>query len=226
MRKLLTIFAILATFTRAHCQGLRLVAGRVFAVANPGWTNLVGDYETKFGGILLIQTYKSETQTIPRAHAALESAGIFQSSAAISMSTEPSTRTYQIPNKIIAITNAQNYDLLAVGSKVTERAIRIGTVVENGETYELWDCGTAYIPPPPTPEQIKSSQAAAEIKSNAVFKAKQDAAKKVLKWNQDQAVAGDAYGQLRMGERYRDGNGVEKDLEKAREYFQKAAAQG
>jgi uncharacterized protein len=47
-----------------------------------------------------------------------------------------------------------------------------------------------------------------------------------LKYNQDLAAKGDAYGQLRMGERYRDGDGVEKDLFKAREFLTAAANQG
>jgi hypothetical protein len=55
---------------------------------------------------------------------------------------------------------------------------------------------------------------------------KQAAAARVLKMNQDAAAKGDAYGLLRMGERYRDGDGVEKDLAKAKEYFQKAADAG
>jgi TPR repeat protein len=44
--------------------------------------------------------------------------------------------------------------------------------------------------------------------------------------NQAQADKGDAYGLLRMGERYRDGDGVPKDLVKAKEYLFKAAAAG
>ena len=49
---------------------------------------------------------------------------------------------------------------------------------------------------------------------------------KVLRLNQDQAAKGDPYGLLRMGERYRDGNGVPKDLAKARDYLSRAAAAG
>ena len=49
---------------------------------------------------------------------------------------------------------------------------------------------------------------------------------KVLKFNQDAADKGDAYGLLRMGERYRDGEGVPKDLAKAKDYLTKAAAAG
>lgn len=40
------------------------------------------------------------------------------------------------------------------------------------------------------------------------------------------AAKGDAYGLFRMGERYRDGDGVNKDPSKAKEYFEKAAAAG
>jgi TPR repeat protein len=47
-----------------------------------------------------------------------------------------------------------------------------------------------------------------------------------LRWNQEQAAKGDAYGMLRMGERYRDGDGVPRDLTKAREYLTKASAAG
>lgn len=49
---------------------------------------------------------------------------------------------------------------------------------------------------------------------------------KVLKFNQDAADKGDPYGLLRMGERYRDGDGVPKDLVKAKDYLTKAAATG
>jgi hypothetical protein len=52
------------------------------------------------------------------------------------------------------------------------------------------------------------------------------AAIKALESNQALAEKGDAYGLFRMGERYRDGEGVPKDESKAREYFQKAAAKG
>jgi TPR repeat protein len=88
--------------------------------------------------------------------------------------------------------------------------------------------------PIPTPEQIVEKQKltaeriatanklAAE-QAAAVKKAEQD---KILKWNEEQAAKGDPYGLLRMGERYRDGDGVPEDLNKARDYFTRAAAAG
>jgi len=57
-------------------------------------------------------------------------------------------------------------------------------------------------------------------------KRKQAAADRALKFNQDLADKGEAYGQLRMGERYLKGDGVEKNEAKAKDYLSKAAAQG
>jgi hypothetical protein len=49
---------------------------------------------------------------------------------------------------------------------------------------------------------------------------------KILKSNQDDADRGDAYGLLRMGQRYRDGEGVPRDLVKARDYLTRAVQAG
>jgi TPR repeat protein len=79
---------------------------------------------------------------------------------------------------------------------------------------------------PLTPEQI-----AAQAKANADAKAKAGEQKRVaaaraLQANQEAAAKGVSFGLLRMGQRYRDGDGVEKDLSKAKEYLQKAADAG
>ncbi len=65
--------------------------------------------------------------------------------------------------------------------------------------------------------------AAAQQKIEAQKRAVQD---RVLKNNQALAYLGDPYGLRRMGERYRDGDGVPKDLAKARDYLMKAVAAG
>lgn len=70
-----------------------------------------------------------------------------------------------------------------------------------------------------TPDQI----AAEKTKKEA---ARQAALGRALKANEDAAAAGDAYGLLRMGERYRDGDGVQTNLDKARNYLNRAAAAG
>ena len=70
-----------------------------------------------------------------------------------------------------------------------------------------------------SPGELAEAKAKADAKKQAVTD-------RVLKSNQDLADNGDAYGLLRMGERYRDGEGVTKDLAKAREYLARAAAAG
>lgn len=64
------------------------------------------------------------------------------------------------------------------------------------------------------------------IAAEKAASAKKATQAKLLKSFQDMADKGDAYGLLRMGECYRDGDGVEKDLAKAKEYFTKAADAG
>jgi hypothetical protein len=51
-------------------------------------------------------------------------------------------------------------------------------------------------------------------------------AAKALAENEGLAAQGDAYGELRMGECYLTGDGVAKDIFKARDYLQRAAEQG
>jgi len=55
---------------------------------------------------------------------------------------------------------------------------------------------------------------------------KQATIAKILAYNQGQAAKGDPIGLLRMGEFYRDGYGVPKDLKKAQEYLTNAANAG
>jgi len=64
------------------------------------------------------------------------------------------------------------------------------------------------------------------ITTQAQERVRNAALNKALQANLAAAAQGDAYGLLRMGERYRDGEGVEVDLKKAREYLEKAAAAG
>ncbi len=56
--------------------------------------------------------------------------------------------------------------------------------------------------------------------------AKEDLAMRLLKWQKGLAEEGSVYGEYQMGLRYRDGNGVPRDLEKAREWLRKAADHG
>jgi hypothetical protein len=93
------------------------------------------------------------------------------------------------------------------------------TAANSTRTIHKYDYGIPWTPPPMTDEQ------------RAAIKAKNDAAKiaglqKALKYNQELADKGDAYGLMRMAERYRDGEGVEKDIQKAKDYFIKAKSAG
>ena len=149
----------------------------------------------------------------------------------------------KVSGRKIVIRNFPANENPAVGKTIAFLAMQTGTSEYNGDRLELWDLGTT-----PTGDDFKKLKADAEERQRVAQKEldeqyrvaaeKADAAKKaiqdkkiaveakVLKSNQDLAEKGDAYGLLRMGERYRDGNGVEKDLAKAKDYLTKAAAAG
>jgi hypothetical protein len=138
----------------------------------------------------------------------------------------------------LVVANYPAAEILTIGRKISLDARKIGTIrglksdgADSSTVLELWEYYT------PTPEEIAAAIAAQEKAKAAQEKAiadakakaaaqKQAAAARALKYNQDDAAKGDAYGLMRMGERYRDGDGVEKDLAKAKEYLQKAADAG
>lgn len=124
-------------------------------------------------------------------------------------------------------------DMVSVSEGFTARktsTYTYKTTAGGSRTIRQIDYGTPYVPPALTPEQIADAKAAQEkasvnAKANAAAQ-KQVTATRALKFNQDAAAKGDMFGLLRMGERYRDGDGVEKDLAKAKEYLQKSADAG
>jgi hypothetical protein len=76
-------------------------------------------------------------------------------------------------------------------------------------------------------QELKDEREAPSKEAQKQVQEKALAAKNnALKFNQDQAAKGDSIGLQRMGERYRDGDGVPKDLDKARDYFEKAQKAG
>lgn len=93
------------------------------------------------------------------------------------------------------------------------------TAANSTRTIHQLDYGSVWTAPPPTPAQI----AAQRKKDEANKKKGEDNA---LKYNQKLAAQGDAYGLLRMGERYRDGDGVETNLTLAKIYLQRAINAG
>lgn len=126
------------------------------------------------------------------------------------------------------------------GQKITVRAKKIGNYTWDQIPLELWDYGTkpndAEVLEKIRQDELKAKQieqikldreaAEAKAKAEAAVKAKARATSTALKSNQDAAAKGDPYGLMRMGERYRDGDGVEINLAKAREFLQKAADAG
>lgn len=101
------------------------------------------------------------------------------------------------------------------------RAMKTGRAQFGGDTVAVYDFGIVTNAPG---VQITAAEITARNAAAAEKRVAQRAAE--LKFHQELAAKGDAYGQFRMGERYLKGLGVEEDLEKAREYFLKSAAQG
>ena len=75
-------------------------------------------------------------------------------------------------------------------------------------------------------QRAAEAAAARQQAAEAAAAKKKEPQLRALNWNMEQAAKGDSYGLLRMGQRYRDGDGVPKDLTKAREYFTNATAAG
>lgn len=119
------------------------------------------------------------------------------------------------------LTVDENQHLILVAKMAGVHSYR--TVAGGTRTIRMLDYGQIYVP---TAEEIEAAQKAAEAKREAEKAKAKEAAENALKMNLDLAAKGDAYGLLRMGERYRDGDGVEKDLAKAKDYLQKAAEKG
>lgn len=105
-------------------------------------------------------------------------------------------------------------------------AMPVGTYDMGGRPIASWDCGTPYIPPPPTPEQIKAAQEAAKI---ATLREKQKqflAQSNAVVWLQSQATNGDASAQYSLGEHYLNGQGCVTNREQAIYWLTQAANQG
>jgi hypothetical protein len=93
------------------------------------------------------------------------------------------------------------------------------TAVGSTRTIHRYNYGIPYAAP------VKS-QAQIDAQKNMEAKHRIEGAKNALKFNQEQCARGEAYGELRMAERYRDGDGVETNLLKAKFLFMQAADQG
>jgi hypothetical protein len=194
-------------------QILRVVNGQLYDSARSVlWKEMNGDCLAVLTNGLVIQqvevvsTY--ERGTVSR----LQSIGAYGSPP-----TPRLVSTTRVPGAKLFIRNYPLTLLPKAGQKVAVRAMHVGTFRWGGEEIEMWDYGLpdrgrVVEAPPPNP--------AAE----ADKKAKQAAA--VFEFYRAGAEGGDAGSQFRLGELYRDGKGVDRDVTKACLWFRKAAAQG
>jgi hypothetical protein len=83
---------------------------------------------------------------------------------------------------------------------------------------DKWSEADADIAAKQTEQQAAQTQAVATVEEKLAANA--------LAENERLAAQGDVYGELRMGERYLVGDGVGRDIFKARDYLQRAAEQG
>lgn len=95
---------------------------------------------------------------------------------------------------------------------------KYNTVSGGTRTLHQLIYGTPCAAPQKSPEQILAAQ-------KNLARKKTEGAAAALKANLSQCAAGDAYGQLRMAERYRDGDGVATNLSRARVLFEMSADQ-
>lgn len=95
------------------------------------------------------------------------------------------------------------------------------TVLGASRTIRCFDYGIPCGPP-----TVKTPTEDPIVASNRLAKARSTAADATLKFHQTQAAAGDRYGLREMGRRHMTGNGVERDLVKARQLLSSAAGKG
>lgn len=120
----------------------------------------------------------------------------------------------EVPNELFFLTNYPRR--VSVGQVLSRYdrlvALKAGTTPA-GNMPNLDYC-TVYTAAPSDEQRAKAAQT------------KNDAGAKVLAFHQELAEKGDPYGEYKMGMHYLNGDGVPKDLDKARDMFSKAAAQG
>ena len=120
-----------------------------------------------------------------------------------------------------------NYSKDVVSTKpIPILAMRVGTYNFGGIPLELWDCGTRYVPPPPTAEQIKAAQGATKIRAIADKKRAMEGQTNAVHWLQSMATNGDVSAQCSLGEHYLNGQGCETNRDLAIQWLKKAADGG
>lgn len=125
------------------------------------------------------------------------------------------------PVAIYAMPSGRHQYTSTIGATKTVEAYDYGTIPTSQEISNLVKIADLKRSTADAALSIRISEANAAA---ALKRVEQRAAE--LKHHQRLADKGDAYGQLRMGERYLKGDGVEEDQAKAIDYLNKAASQG
>lgn len=104
------------------------------------WENVTGTVISKAGGILIIETYVEQKQSL---HLAARPTGGGNAGAYVGGPTPPvAVQKWREPGPTIAITNIPDYATLAEGNAIDTEVMRVGVLDSGGHTLELWDRGT------------------------------------------------------------------------------------
>jgi TPR repeat protein len=122
---------------------------------------------------------------------------------------------------------------ISIGSATLSRHNRSGEVFKQKDgvalkaqaTYHKYDYGRVIVSDELTPAQVAAAQEKA-AKAARAEEQRQAADARILKLEEEKAAEGSGLYQYRLGMRYLSGKGVEKDLGKARDMFQKSADLG
>ncbi len=125
-------------------------------------------------------------------------------------------------------TAVTNYTTEAFADQKTGfHAMQVGTYHDaGGRPIPLYDCGTPYTLPPPTPEQIQAAQDAARLAAQRQKERRFLVESNAVRWLQPQASNGDAGAQCDLGEHYLNGVGCETNRQQAVYWLTQAADQG
>jgi hypothetical protein len=190
---------------------------RVLDVTQPNnLVHLHGTINSVQDGIVTLEIHKSVFHPQP----AQGNAGIGAYSAS---GSGYYTQKY---DRTVAITNFPDLENATIDKEVRITAERIGTLRVAGAPLEFYDCGTPYVPPPPTPEQIKAAQEDAQKRALEDKKRAWATQIRTVIWLQSQATNGDISAQCSLGLHYLNGQGCETNRQLAIYWLQKAADQG
>jgi hypothetical protein len=115
---------------------------------------------------------------------------------------------------------------LTTSKKISVYAMENGIYKWGNIPLQIYDCGTPYTPPPPTPEQIAAARAKKELAAKSAEAKAYQAQLNAVHWLQPLATNGSLSAQCSLGTHYLNGQGCETNRELAFYWLKKAADQG